>query len=82
MTPTPWHTLDAEQTLQRLHGSGEGLTTAEAQRRLLEQGPNALPEGRRRTLAAMIVGQFSDFMILVLLAAAVNYGDTLLNTLN
>ncbi|NNL67194.1 MAG: cation-translocating P-type ATPase [Myxococcales bacterium] len=74
MEPSPaadWHRLEADEAVARLESdAGAGLSDAEAARRLAEHGPNALPEGRRRSLAAMLLGQFSDFMILVLLAAA------------
>jgi Ca2+-transporting ATPase len=65
-----WHCLDAAEVLARLDSGTGGLTAAEANRRLVEQGPNLLPEGKRRTLPAMLLGQFRDVMILVLLGAA------------
>ena len=46
----------------------------EAQRRLAAVGPNEITEGKRRTPLRMFVDQFTDFMILVLLAAAVISG--------
>src|SRR5688572_30416537 len=67
---TPWHQLSAEAALERLQTSRRGLTQVESQRRLLAHGPNVLAEGRRRTPLGMFVGQFADFMILVLLIAA------------
>ena len=54
--------------------SVDGLTGAQAQQRLTDQGPNLIPEGGRRTLAGMLIHQFADFMIVVLLAAAVVSG--------
>ena len=72
---TDWHRLAAGEALARLGSdAATGLSEAEAAERLAEAGPNALPEGRRRSLAAMLLGQFSDFMILVLLAAALVSG--------
>ncbi len=66
-----WHTLAADDALQRLQSDpGEGLSAQVATRRLAESGPNALAEGRRRSWLVMFFGQFADFMILVLLAAA------------
>jgi Ca2+-transporting ATPase len=67
---TPWHQLSADAALERLQTSRSGLGTDEAGRRLREHGPNALAEGRRRTPVGIFLGQFTDFMILVLLAAA------------
>jgi Ca2+-transporting ATPase len=69
-----WHTLDAGDVLQRLGTTPDGLTRAEAQQRLARLGPNSLPETRRRSLPVMFIGQFTDFMILVLLAAALIAG--------
>lgn len=69
-----WHAIDANETLLRLETTADGLTSDEASRRLEEYGQNVLPKGRRRYLAAMFFGQFRDFMILVLLAAALISG--------
>ena len=67
----PWHCLSPDDVIARLECDAErGLTPAEAEARLREVGENAIAEGRRRSLAAMFLRQFSDFMILVLLAAA------------
>jgi len=74
MPEVHWHTLDAGEVLQRLGTAADGLTHAEAQRRLARHGPNSLPETRRRSLPVMFIGQFTDFMILVLLAAALIAG--------
>src|SRR6185503_15421620 len=69
-----WHQLSADVALERLGTSKCGLAAAEAHRRLLVHGENVLDEGRRRTSLGMLFGQFTDFMIVVLLAAAVVSG--------
>jgi Ca2+-transporting ATPase len=69
-----WHSLEADEVLQRLETSSQGLTTAVAQQRQAEYGSNTIPEKKRRSLLAILLGQFSDFMILVLLAAALISG--------
>jgi len=69
-----WYCIEADEALRRLNGSANGLTMSEAKRRLDEHGPNAIPESRHRSLPAMLLGQFTDFMILVLLAAALISG--------
>ncbi len=48
-----------------------GLTSAEAARRLAQNGENKLRESRKRTLAERFFAQFKDVMILILIAAAV-----------
>ena len=73
--PQPvWHSLDPDDVLQHLKTSAMGLTAAEAKRRLVEHGPNAIPEKRRRSLLVMLLRQFTDFMIVVLLLAALISG--------
>ena len=70
-----WHAEAADVVAARLQvDPALGLSAQEAARRLLRYGPNRLPEARRRSLARMLVDQFSDFMILVLIAAAVISG--------
>ena len=74
MQPVAWHSIEAEEVLQRLKSSATGLTTDEAQRRLTDYGPNTIPEKRSRSLLLMLLGQFADFMIVVLLVAALISG--------
>jgi Ca2+-transporting ATPase len=73
-TSKAWHVEAATAALAALETTSQGLGSAEAQERLLRHGPNALPEGRRRSPLRMLVDQFTDFMILVLIAAAVVSG--------
>lgn len=74
MRSVVWHSTEADEALRLLESSATGLTTADAQKRLTEYGPNTIPEKRRRTLLVMLLGQFADFMIVVLLAAALISG--------
>jgi Ca2+-transporting ATPase len=70
-----WH-LEPAETFAGHHAvtPGQGLSEAEAARRLLQYGRNELPEGRRRGPVLMFLGQFADFMIVVLILAAVVSG--------
>jgi Ca2+-transporting ATPase len=72
--PQDWHTLGAEEVLARLDSTAAGLTSAAARQRLRVHGPNTLPGKGQRSLFFMLLGQFTDFMILVLLAAALISG--------
>ena len=70
-----WHALPAATVVERLGGDAtRGLGAAEAARRLAEYGPNEVTEARRRGPLSLLVAQLRDFMILVLLAAAVVSG--------
>ena len=74
MQPVSWHTLECGETLARLESSADGLTAEDAQKRLSEYGLNSIPEKRPRTVFMMLLGQFTDFMIVVLLVAALISG--------
>ncbi len=70
-----WHTFSVEETARRLAvDSQHGLTASEAKARFQQHGPNSLPEAKRRPAWRIFFDQFADFMILVLLAAAVITG--------
>jgi Ca2+-transporting ATPase len=69
---TPWHTLETKEAASRLGTSVEtGLSETDAGSRLLEFGPNVIREEKRAHPAMLFLNQFRDFMIYVLLAAAV-----------
>ena len=66
-----WHTLSIEAVCEALRvDAQQGLAAAEAARRLRTQGANRLLQARPPQLLGMLARQFSDFMILVLIAAA------------
>ena len=68
---TAWHALGAAPACAALGvDAASGLLASEAARRLREHGPNQLAERAPRPLARMLLDQFTDFMILVLLAPA------------
>ena len=62
--------------LVQAHGvdPGCGLHPEEAQRRAAQHGANALAGAPRRSKVALLADQFKDFMVLVLLGAAVVSG--------
>jgi P-type Ca2+ transporter type 2C len=73
--PPHWHCLDGEATASQLDSDlGAGLSADAAASRLAQVGPNALLEAGRRHPLLMLASQFTDFMILVLIAAAVVAG--------
>ena len=74
MSALKWHSLRSDDVLQQLESSLTGLTTEQAKKRLAEHGPNAIIEKKRRSLLSILLGQFADFMIVVLLVAALISG--------
>jgi Ca2+-transporting ATPase len=69
-----WHQLDLKMVLEKLQSSAMGLVSEEAHRRFEHYGPNELIEKKHKSLWMMFFDQFKDFMILVLIAAAVVAG--------
>lgn len=69
-----WHQKSVEDVYTMLDSTSEGLTSFEAARRLDRYGPNELQETKRKSIWMMFLDQFRDFMILVLIAAAVIAG--------
>jgi len=76
LSPTVnWHTLSVEEVERRLEAKLEsGLSVAQAEKRLAQSGPNELKEKRVRPAWRMLLDQFSDFMIIVLICAAIISG--------
>ncbi|MFN3346469.1 MAG: cation-translocating P-type ATPase, partial [Candidatus Bipolaricaulaceae bacterium] len=70
LTKINWHALPAEEVLRRLGVAREqGLSSGEAQARLKEYGPNALPEAPPTPFWKRIILQLKSFLVLILLAA-------------
>ena len=74
--PIPhWHALAAHELAVQLEVDvGAGLPADEVLRRLKRHGANAIEEKPPRPPWRMLLDQFADFMILVLIAAAVISG--------
>src|SRR2546428_2125390 len=66
-----WHALRAEAVLQRLDSSPLGLTSREASQRLSRFGPNELVQTARVSPLRILLSQFVDVLVIVLIFAAV-----------
>jgi Ca2+-transporting ATPase len=70
-----WHALSASAVAQRLTVDPlAGLSAGEAARRIVQYGLNEIRERPPRPLWRMLLDQFTDFMILVLIGAAIISG--------
>ena len=67
----PFYELSTSETLELLGSSMNGLSQGEAENRLIKNGKNKLAEGKKRSLFAKLLDQFKDFMVLILIGAAV-----------
>jgi len=63
--------LSADTVLKKLETSADGLSSKSAKSRLQKHGPNELVTPQKETLLHRFFAQFQDFMILVLLCAAI-----------
>ena len=70
-----WYVLTAAEVAEELQvDPARGLSTAEAQQRLQQYGPNVLAEGKKETGLQAFLRQYQDLMqIILLVAAAVSY---------
>ena len=74
MTQSSWHTIGTEETLKQLNTSTDGLSNKHVHQYLSEKGHNVIVETSKRSLLTMMLDQFTDFMIIVLLVAALISG--------
>lgn len=67
-----WYNMSTDQVLQKLQVRPQaGLTQEEANRRLLKFGKNVLKQSSPPSFLKKIVAQFSDFMVITLIIAAI-----------
>ena len=71
-----YYLKSVNETLDELKVYDEGLTSAQAEKKLAENGKNKLAEAEKDSLIKRFFAQMADPMILVLIAAAVISGIT------
>lgn len=69
-----WHLLPISEITQLLNSTPSGIDPVVAAERLREQGKNQIEDTKKKSVIKMILSQFSDFMILILVAAAIISG--------
>ncbi len=66
-----WYQKSSSNILEELNSDKErGLDSEEAKERLNKYGPNELKEEAKKSFLSKVLGQFSDFLILILIGAA------------
>ncbi|MEG2080113.1 MAG: calcium-translocating P-type ATPase, PMCA-type [Oscillospiraceae bacterium] len=65
-----------DDVFKEVKSTSLGLSTAEAEKRIAESGKNKLEEGKKKSLARRLFEQFTDPMIIILIAAAIVSGIT------
>lgn len=69
-----WHTLTVDKTFEALFTNSSGLSSLAADEKIRQTGPNELQEGKKKSILGIMMSQFKDVMILILLAAAIISG--------
>jgi Ca2+-transporting ATPase len=69
-----WHQKNIEEIIKEFGTSLQGLSAVDVEKHLQKYGPNELTESKKKTLFMMFLDQFRDFMIMVLIAAAIISG--------
>ncbi|MBK9151355.1 MAG: HAD-IC family P-type ATPase [Saprospiraceae bacterium] len=65
-----WHSLDEQQVLDVLNTDRTGLTSSEAQERLVKYGKNEIPDSGRRHWIFLLVKQLQSMLVFILFIAA------------
>ncbi|WP_125572993.1 cation-translocating P-type ATPase [Levilactobacillus huananensis] len=76
MAKLPFYQEAKETLYQRLQTSDQGLSSATASERLVANGHNVLNQQKTSSLLQKFIAQFKDFMIIVLMVAALIAGLT------
>ncbi|PSB03913.1 magnesium-transporting ATPase [Merismopedia glauca CCAP 1448/3] len=72
---TDWHTLEVENSLELLNSHAEtGLSTSDADQRLQVYGTNELQETAGRSPWQILLDQFTNIMLVMLIAVAIISG--------
>jgi Ca2+-transporting ATPase len=67
-----WHTIEAEKTIELLESDrATGLTSAQVEEKLRQHGTNELIETGGRTPFEILIDQFKNIMLLMLIAVAI-----------
>ena len=66
-----WYQMSQAQVMKTKETSGEGISGAEAAKRLKQYGPNILEEGKKKSLLQVFGEQLLDLLVIILIIAAV-----------
>ncbi len=70
----PWHSQPAEVVLTKLGSTPKGLSGQEAARRLAADGPNELKEAKPISPLQILLGQFKNLIVWILIVAGLVSG--------
>jgi Ca2+-transporting ATPase len=69
-----FYQVSADEVKERVNGSLEPLTAEEVKKHQEKYGPNELIEGKKKTTIQIFLEQFKDFLVIILIVAAIVSG--------
>jgi len=66
-----WHSMTMEEVLSKLDSGQEGISSNLARERLSQHGPNQIESPTKPSPLRIFIGKFKDYMVLVLVFAAI-----------
>ncbi len=66
-----WQTKSKEELYKELSTSEAGLSTEKANEKLLKDGKNIFPKGKKKSLPVVFLSQFKDAIVVILLIATI-----------
>ena len=69
-----YYQMSGEEVLQEVNGSLEPLTNEQVREHQEQYGPNELVEGKKKTILQIFLEQYKDFLVIILIIAAVASG--------
>ncbi len=69
-----FYQISADEAKKKVNGSLEPLTVEEVKKHQEKYGPNELVEGKKKTTIQIFLEQFKDFLVIILIAAAIVSG--------
>ena len=69
-----YYQVPGREVLKKLNGSEEPLTSQQVREHQEKYGRNELAEGKKETILHIFLGQYKDFLVMILIAAAIVSG--------
>lgn len=69
-----YYQMSQEEVMLEINGSTEPLTESQVREHQEKYGPNELVEGKKKTLLQIFLEQYKDFLVIILIIAAIASG--------
>lgn len=70
----PYYQMEPQEVRRQINGSDQPLTPQQVKENQAKYGYNELAEGKKKSVPAIFLEQFKDFLVIILIAAAVVSG--------